>query len=60
MGGTLAVYAGNKAIDAAKELFVAYIRFKFMTPPENGQRREITLYGAKGEIYRFKDKKKKG
>jgi hypothetical protein len=58
-GTAVGGYATKKVIDAAHELFVTYMKFKFITVPKNGQVREITLYGAKGELHRFKDKKQK-
>lgn len=56
-------YAGKAVIDAAKELFVAYVKFKFLTSADNGQRRNVKLlYGPDNivlcEIKEKKTKKK--
>ena len=56
-------YAGRAVIDAAKELFVAYVKFKFQLGPDNGRRRKVKLlYGPDNivlcEINEKKPKKK--
>jgi hypothetical protein len=53
----IAGYAVKKVIDAAQKLVIAYIKFKFMTSSATGQRRTVTLYGARGEVFEYKDKK---
>jgi hypothetical protein len=52
-------YAVKKVIDAAEELFVAYIKFKFLTSPDAGKSRRVVVSAPSGEVYRFKDKGKR-
>jgi hypothetical protein len=54
----LGLYAAKKAIDTIQELFVSFVKFKFMTPPEDGRVRRVQLYCPNGEMYEFKDKKR--
>ena len=58
-GSAIGLYVTKKAIDAAQELFIAFVKFKFMTPSENGHVRHIELYGHDGKLCEFKDKKGK-
>jgi hypothetical protein len=57
-GTAIGGYALKQGIDAVKELFVAYIKFKFLTPSDSGTRRQVTIYDATGKLYEFKDGKK--
>src|SRR5271157_739601 len=47
------LYAAKKVVDAAQELFVSFVKFKFMTPSEDGQVRRVQLYCPNGELYEF-------
>ena len=59
-GSAIGVYASKKAIDAAQELFIAYMKYKFMSPSSNGNLRRVKLYGPNDKVlYDFKDKGKK-
>jgi hypothetical protein len=59
-GSVIGGYATKKAIDAAQELFIAYVKYKFMSPSQNGASRRVKLYGADDKVlYAFKDKGKK-
>ena len=59
MGVGIGGYAAKQAIDAAKELLVSYIKFKFMSVPAEHSRRVELLHGPKNKIlYKFKDKTK--
>ena len=42
-------YAAKKAVDAAKELFVAYLKFKWMNDDGKGKKRVALLYGPNDE-----------
>src|ERR1039458_8433601 len=59
-GSAIGGYAIKKAVDAAQELFVAFVKYKFMTPSEDGHVRRVQLYGPNNkELYEFKDKREK-
>jgi hypothetical protein len=57
-GNVVGMYATKKVIDAAKELFVAYMKFKFMSSSKDGQPRQVALYSADGKLFEYKDKRK--
>jgi hypothetical protein len=42
----------------AKELFVAYMKFKFMSSSKDVQPRQVALCGADGKLFEYKDKRK--
>ena len=52
-------YALKKGVDAAQELFVAFVKYKHKTPSEDGHiRRHVQLYGPDNKaLYESKDKK---
>jgi len=57
-GSALGVYAGKAVIDVAKELFVAYIKFRYLTTADEEHPRRITLYGPNDKVlYEIKKKK---
>lgn len=59
-GSAIGGYAVKKVVDAAEELFVAFVKYKFMTPSEDGHVRRVQLYGPNDKaLYEFKDKRKK-
>jgi hypothetical protein len=59
-GSAIGGYAIKKVVDTAQELFVSFVKFKFMTPSEDGQVRRVQLYGPNNKVlYEFKDKKEK-
>jgi hypothetical protein len=59
-GRAIGGYAIKKVVDAAQELFVAFVKYKLMTPSEDGHARRLQLYGPNDKVlYEFKDQKKK-
>jgi len=59
-GSAIGGYAVKKAVDAAKELFVAFVKYKLLTPSQDGHIRHVVLYGPSDKVlYEFKDKRKK-
>jgi hypothetical protein len=58
-GSAIGGYAAKKVVDAAQELFVAYMKYKFLTAPGEGQVRHVELYGPNSKLlYEFTDKNK--
>jgi hypothetical protein len=58
-GSAIGGYAAKKTVDAAYGLFVAFIKYKFMTPSEDGHARRVELYGPNDKpLHEFRDKKK--
>ena len=59
-GSALGVYAGKAVVDVAKELFVAYIKFRYLTTADETHSRRITLYGPNDKVlYQIKKSKPK-
>ena len=59
-GSAVGGYAIKKVVDTAQELFVAFVKYKLLTPSEDGQIRRVQLYGPNDKVlYEFKDKKEK-
>jgi hypothetical protein len=59
-GSDIGGYAIKRAADAAKDLVVAYLTYRFLRKPaEDTQRRHVELFDADGKLYQFKDKKGK-
>ena len=60
MGSAALRYAAKPVIDAAKELFVAYIKFRFLSASDDGHRRQVKLlYGPDDRVlYEIKEKRK--
>ena len=59
-GSAIGGYATKKFVDAAKELLVAFVKYKFLTPSEDGHVRHVQLYGPNDKVlYEFKDQRKK-
>lgn len=59
-GSAIGGYAAKKAVDAAKDLFVAFVKYKLLTPSEDEHVRRVQLYGPNDKIlYEFRDKRKK-
>ena len=59
-GSAIGGYAIKKVVDTAQELFVAFVKYKLLTPSEDGQIRRVQLYGPNNKVlYEFKDKPKK-
>jgi hypothetical protein len=59
-GSAVGGYAIKKVVDAAQELFVAFVKYKLMTPSEDGHARRVQLYGPNNEeLYQFKEKREK-
>ena len=58
-GTAIGGYATKKVIDAAHDLFVAYVKYKFMTGLDGGRTRDVTLYGPDGIVGNWKSKKPK-
>ena len=59
-GTEIGGYAIKKVVDAAQELLVAFVKYKFMTPSEDGSARRVQLFGPNNkELYEFKDKREK-
>lgn len=53
-------YAAKKGIDAAEELFVAFVKYKFMASSVDGHVRHVQLYGPNNRpLYDFKDNRNK-
>lgn len=48
-GSAIGGYAAKKAVDAAKELFVAYVKFKWMNDDGKGKKRVALLCGPNDE-----------
>lgn len=60
MGSAIGGYAIKKVVDVAQELFIAFVKYKLMTPPEDGHAHRVQLYGPNNEVlYEFKDKRAK-
>lgn len=49
-GSAIGGYAAKKAVDAAKELFVAYVKFKWMNSKDGSPKKRVALlYGPDDE-----------
>jgi len=59
MGSAVGGYAMKKAIDAAQELLVAYLKFKMLGDPQNEAGAEVVLYLPDGSTRKFKAKRGK-
>jgi hypothetical protein len=59
-GSAIGGYATKKFVDAAKELLVAFVKYKLLTPSEDEHVRRVQLYGPNNKIlYEFKDRRGK-
>jgi hypothetical protein len=57
-GTAVGGYAIKKVVDAAQELFVSFVKYRFMTPSQDGHVRRVQLYCPNGkELHEFKDKR---
>jgi hypothetical protein len=59
-GSDIGGYALKQVAEAAKQLLVAYLIYRFTRkPPDDNQKRHVELFDANGKLYEFKDKRKK-
>lgn len=56
-GDAIGGYAAKKVIDAAKELFVAFMKYRYMTSEKSkGARHVVLMHGSKNKVlYELKD-----